>query len=192
MRLERELVELLAGKVPLLRDHLGRDALRDDLPAFYQLVREVAAVRAHRDAGHHLRAGRDDQVELAGPDGGGGVEVRLHRRAALAIDGGPAHRLGPAGDERHHPADVPALLPDLCDAAELHVLDLCRVDVVATDERVQDLPGELVPADGGQLSVALADRRAHRVDDQRLGVPGTRHAQSRLAPWSLHSRKSAC
>jgi hypothetical protein len=192
MRLERERVELLARDVPLVRDHLGRDALRHDLPAFEQLVREVAAAGPHRDAGHHLRAGRDDQVELARPDRGRGVEVGLHGRTALAVDGGAADRLGPARDERNHPPDVPALLADLRDAPELHVLDVCRVDVVAPNEGVQDLAGELVAANRGQRPVPLSDRRTHGIDDQRIGVPGRRHARSRLALWSPHSRKNDC
>ena len=140
VRLERVRVELLAREAPLLGEHLGRDALRDDLPALEQLVREVAAVRAHRDARHHLDARRDDDVELARPDRGGRVEVRLHRRAALPVDGRAAHRLGPAGDERRHAADVPALLADLRHAAHLHVLDLRGIEVVPRDERVQHLP----------------------------------------------------
>ena len=37
VRLERVLVELLAREAPLLGDHLGRDALRHDLPALEQL-----------------------------------------------------------------------------------------------------------------------------------------------------------
>ena len=76
VRLERVRVELLAREAPLLGDHLGRDPLRDDLPALEQLVREVAAVRAHRDARHHLDARRDDDVELPRPDRGCRVEVR--------------------------------------------------------------------------------------------------------------------
>ena len=133
VRLERVRVELLARELPLLGDHLGGDPLRHDLPALEQLVGEVAAVRAHRHAGHHLDAGRDDDVELARPDRGGRVEVRLHRRAALAVDGRAADRLRPAGDQRDHPADVPALLADLRHAAHLHVLDLRRVEVVPRD-----------------------------------------------------------
>jgi hypothetical protein len=168
VRLERVGVELLARQAPLLGDHLGRDPLRHDLPALEELLRQVAAVRAHRDARHHLDARRDDDVELLGPDGGRGVEVRLHRGAALAVDGRAAHRLRPAGDEGRHAADVPALLADLRDAAHLDVLDLGRVEVVALDEAVQDLGGELVAADLRERAVPLADRAADGVDDQRV------------------------
>ena len=147
---------------------LGGDPLRHDLPALVQLVREVAAVRAHRDARHHLDPGRDDDVELAGPDRGGGVEVRLHRGAALAVDRRAADRLRPAGHHRRHPADVPALLADLGHAAHLDVLDLGRVEVVPRDEAVQHLRRELVAAGARERAVPPPDRAAHGVDDQRV------------------------
>jgi hypothetical protein len=175
VRLERERVQFLAGKSPLFGDHLCRDPLRDDLPAVEQLVGEIAAPGAHRDARHHLDTGRDDELELAGPHRGGGAEVRLHRGAALAVDRRPGDRLRPARDERDHAPEVPALLADLGDAAELDVLDLTRVEIVAGDQSVQHLGGELVAADRRQRAVLLADRRAHCVDDQRVGFP-SRHA----------------
>ena len=144
VRLERVGVELLAREAPLLGDQLGRDALRHELPAFHQRIRNVAAARAHRHARHRLDPGRDDEVELARPDGGRRVEVALHRRAALPIDRRARHRLRPARHERRHPADVPALLAYLRDAAHLDVLDLGRIDVASLHEGVEDLPGELV------------------------------------------------
>ena len=180
VRLERVGVERLAREFPLGGERLGGDPLRDDLPALEQLVREVAAVRAHRHARHHLDAGRDDDVELAGPDRGGRIEVRLHRGAALAVDGRPTDRLGPAGDHRRHPADVPALLADLRHAAHLHVLDLGRIEVVAGDEAVQHLSRELVAARPRKGAVPPPDRAANGVDDQRFRGHRTEH---RLRGW---------
>ena len=168
VRLEGERVQLLARKVPLLGDRLRGDPLRNDLPALEHLVRDVPAVRAHRDARHHLHARGDDQVELARPDRRRRVEVRLHRRAALTVDGRPGHGLGPAGDHRHHPADVPALLADLRHAAELHVLDLARIDLIALQEPVQHLRRELVAPDRRERPVLPADRRPNGVDDQSV------------------------
>ena len=175
MRLERERIQLLAREAPLLGDHLGRNPLRHDLPAVEQLVRQVAAAGAHRDTRHHLHPRGDDEVELAGPDRGRRVEVRLHGRAALAVDGRATHALRPPRHERDHPSDVPALLTDLRDAAKLHVLDLGGIEILPLDECVEDLAGELVTANRGQRAVSLPDRRADGVDDQRVGVPG-RHA----------------
>ena len=133
------------------------------------LLGEVAAVRAHRDARHHLDARRDDDVELAGPDRGRRVEVRLHRGAALPVDGRPADGFRPARGHRRHPGDVPALLADLGDAAHLHVLDLRRIEVVARDEAVQHLRREIVAADPRKRAVPLPDRTADGVDDQGVG-----------------------
>ena len=133
-----------------------------------QLGGEVTAVRPHRHARHHLDARRDDHVELARPDRRGRVEVRLHRGAALAVDGRAAHGVGPAGDERGHPRDVPALLADLRHAAHLHVLDLGGVEVVPGEEAVHHLRDELVATDRAERAVPLPDRAADGVDDEGL------------------------
>src|SRR5919204_395645 len=158
VRLERDGIELLPRESPLVRDHLGRDPLRHDLPAVEERVRQVAAVRPHRDARHHLDPGRDDEVELPRPHRRGGVHVRLHRRSALAVDGRTAHGLGPPGDEGNHPAEVPALLTDLRDTAELDVLDLPRLELVSramstytfAAVEARKLAGEMVPMDAAQ------------------------------------------
>ena len=165
MRLVRDPVELLAREVPLLRDLLGRDPLHHDVVALPDERRHRAVVRAHRDARHHLDAARDDEVELSRPDRRGGVEVRLHRRAALAVDGRAATETGQPGGERDVAADVPRLLVDLRHAAPLHVLDLGGIDAVPLDERVHDLGRELVAADVRQRAVLLPDRAANGIDD---------------------------
>ena len=113
-----------------------------------------------------------DEVELARPDGRGGVEVRLHRGAALTVDRRAADRDGPARGQRDVAADVPGLLVDLRHAAPLHVLDLRRIDVVAGEQAVDDLRRELVAADVRERAVLLADRAADGVDDECVGFPG--------------------
>ena len=72
-----------------------RRSLRHDLPPLEQLVGEVAAVRAHRDARHHLDAFRHDDVELSDQIAAAALKF-MHRRAALAVDRRPADGLGPA------------------------------------------------------------------------------------------------
>ena len=62
-----ELVELLAGKAPLLRDHLRGVALRDDLEQIGQLWTDrsltgAEGVRAHRYPRHVLHPGADHDV----------------------------------------------------------------------------------------------------------------------------------
>src|SRR4051794_38319524 len=158
-------------------DHTARVPGRAVPPAVGPGPRHRAVVRAHRDARHHLDAARDDEVELPRPHRRGRAEVRLHRRAALAVGRRAAHGLGPAGGERRVARDVPRLLVDLRHAAELDVLDPGRVDVVAADQPVQHLRREVVGADRRERPVAPPDRAAHRVDDEGVGLP-PRHAAS--------------
>ena len=80
----------------------------------------------------------------------------------------PATVSGQPATSGDHPSQVPALLADLRDAAELDVLDLTRIQIVARDEAVQDLGAELVAADRRKRTVLPADRRANRIDDQRI------------------------
>jgi hypothetical protein len=178
--LERVLVQLLARQVPAFGHLLGGDALRDDLPPLADDVREAAAVGAHRHAGHRLDAAGDHDVELAGPDRRARVEARLHRRTALTLDRAAGDGVGPSGGQRREAGDVPRLLVDLGHAAELHVLDLGRIEAGAVGEAVQDLGGEVVAAQGRQGAVPLADRTAKRLDDQGIRLPRG-HAMS-LAP----------
>ena len=75
----------------------------------------------------------DDHVVGAGHDALGGEVEGLLGGAALAVDGGGGHRLGPAGGQHGVAADVERLLADLHDAAHDHVVDQGRVEVVALD-----------------------------------------------------------
>src|SRR5207237_890616 len=120
---------------------------------------------------HQLDAAGDDEIELPRPHLRRRIEVRLHRRPALAIDRGAAHGHRPAGRESDVPPDVPGLLVDLRYAAPLKILDLGRVDVVPAHEAVHDLGGEIVAADVRERSVLPADRAADGVHDQRVGLP---------------------
>ena len=172
MRLERVAVELLAGEVPLVGDLLGRDSLHHDVEALEHGVGHRAVAGAHRDARHHLDATRDDEIELTRPDRRRRVEVRLHRRPALAVDGRAAHGDRPACRQRDVAADVPGLLVDLGDAPPLDVLDLARVDAVTREEAVDDLRGEIVAADVRERAVPLADRAPDGVDDECVGFSG--------------------
>ena len=173
MRLVRVRVERLPRKVPLVREHLGRDPLRHDLPALEELLREPgesvgAEVRAHGNSRHVLDACGDDDVEMAGLNRRRAVESRLHRRSALAVCGGSADGFGPAGDEQRDTSDVERLLTDLADAAHLNVLDRIGLDARAVDESVQHLPRQLVGADARERPVLPADRASYGVDDVGL------------------------
>ena len=103
-----------------------------------------------------------DDVVGAGDHALGGEVGRLLRRAALAVDRGGRDRLGEAGGEHGVAADVEALVADLHDAAHDHVVDQRGVEVVALDERLEHLGGEVGRVPARQLPVALARRRCGR------------------------------
>ena len=136
MRVEADLVELGAGQAPLLADHLGRQALRDQAVAVALEherakwhARALLGGDAHRDPGHRLDAGRDHDVVGTGHDALGGEVGRLLGGSALAVDGGADDFLGKAGRQSGVASDVETLLAGLRDAAHDHVLDQSRVDV---------------------------------------------------------------
>ena len=94
VRAQAELVELGARDLPLVGDHLRRDALRDEVVARHQLVRPRRADLvdevegdAHRDVAHVLDAAADHDVVDAGADERGAEVDGLLGRAALAVDG---------------------------------------------------------------------------------------------------------
>src|SRR5690606_39218452 len=120
---------------------------------------------AHRGGGHHLDAGGDHDVVGAGDDALGGEVGGLLRRAALAVHGGGRHGLGAAGGEDGVAAGVAALVGDRQDATHGHVLGEGRIEVVALDARLQDLPGQVGGVPAGELSVALAAGGADGLDD---------------------------
>ena len=165
-------VEVFAREAPLVGDELGRDALRHeaahvgvahaDRRAEREAERAVAHRGAHRDEAHDLDAGGDDDVVRAGDDALRGEVGRLLRRAALAIDGGGRDRLGEAGAEHGVAPDVDGLGADLHDAAHDHVVDQGGVEVVALDQRLERLGGQVGRVPARQLPVALAARRCGR------------------------------
>ena len=79
------------------------------------------------------------------------------------------HRLGPAGGEHGVAADVEALVADLHDAADDDVVDEGGVEVVALDEGLEDLGGEVGRVPARELAVALAAGGADGVDDDGGG-----------------------
>ena len=79
------------------------------------------------------------------------------------------HRLGPAGGEDGVAADVDALLADLHDAAHDHVVDESGIEVVALDERLEHLGGQVGGMPAAELPVALATGGADGIDDDGIG-----------------------
>ena len=101
----------------------------------------------------------------------------------------PGNGLRPAGCEHCVAGDVDRLLPDLHHAAHHHVVDETGIDVVAIDEGFQRLGGEIHRMPVAELAVALAQRRAHGVDDHRSshGANGTRDGSTGTHAEHRHS-----
>ena len=122
LRLERELVELLAREPPLLGDELGRDALRHEVrdSARPGACRTGSAPSTDEPIGTRVMLstpGGDHDVVRARHHALRGEVQRLLRRAALAVDRGAGHRVGEPGGEQRVAADVQRLLAHLRDAA---------------------------------------------------------------------------
>ena len=93
LRAGADLVEQLARQVPLLRDHLGAEALVDQVVVIEQLGRErraddvlELASDEHRDPAHRLDARADRHVVDAARDQRGAEVDRLLGGAALTVD----------------------------------------------------------------------------------------------------------
>src|SRR5680860_1087784 len=173
-----ELVELGAGDLPPVGDHLGGEALRDQVVSLDQLGREGRAVLLHHlvaggegDVAHVLDAGADrDVVDAAGDQRRGEVD-RLLGGATLAVDRRRRSLDRQAGLEPGVAADVDPLLAELLGAAGDHVAGLGRVDAGALEQLAVDLGQQVGGVDVlvvALLLVPAPDRRADRLDDYDL------------------------
>ena len=143
---EADLIHLGAGDLPLVGDHLGGDALRDEVVALHQRRGEGEAVLLHDlggvgegDVAHVLDAAADDDVMDAGGDQRGAEVDGLLCRAALAVDGGGGRLDREPGLEPGVARDVDALLTELLHTAGDDVLDLGAVDTGPLDDLVVSL-----------------------------------------------------
>ena len=101
---------------------------------------------------------------------------RLLRRSALAVDRRAGDLLRHPGREPRGARDVAGLGTDGVDASEEHVVDRERIDLVAVEQRADHVGAEVGRVHRAEAAAAPADRRAHRVDEVRLGA--LRHARS--------------
>ena len=120
---------------------------------------------------HSTPAGHDDVVGPGHHALGGEVDGLLGG-AALAVDGGGRHRLGPSGGQHRVATDVERLLAHLHDAAGDDVVDERRVEVVARLEGLERLGGQVDGVPVAELAVALAAGGADGVDDHGGGHGG--------------------
>ena len=124
-----------ARDLPLVGDHLGAEALADDVVLLHQLGREREAelllglhAGRERQVAHVLDAAADDDVVDAGGDQRGGEVDGLLGRAALAVDRRRRRLDREALLQPGVARDVEGLLAELLHAAGDDVLDLAGVD----------------------------------------------------------------
>ena len=187
-----ELVHLVARDAPALGDHLGAEALRNEVVALEQLLRKRAAplllcafLDREADAAHVLDAARDDDVVDAGRDPQGAEVDRLLPGAAADVDGRRACALGKPFREPGGSRDAARLLGDLVRAACDDVVDLCGFDARAVEHRLEAAPeqvGGMHVLEDALLRVAAADRRPDGVDDEDL-VHRIPNAPSAISVW---------
>src|SRR5262249_12958098 len=130
-----------------------------------------------------------------------GGEVSARRAgAALAVDGRGRGLDGKAGREPGVAADVQALLADLADTAEDHVIDLARLNAGPVDKLLENHGAQYDWVEVLELAIPLAERRSDPLDDDRFThepasktrktLPGGEHhfaggpAVARALPWS--------
>ena len=152
--------------VPLEQLDVGV-AVRHAAPKGKPMLR--ADRRTHGHEAHDLDARGDGDVVGTGHDALGGEVAACcdepHWRSMVVdgtVSGKPAAEHGVA-------ADVERLGADLHDAAHDHVVDQRGVEVVALDERLERLGGQVGGVPAGEGSVALAASGTDGVDDHCSG-----------------------
>ncbi len=174
------MVELRPRDLPLVGDHLGAEALADDVVLRHELRRERVAellLRLHaggeRKIAHVLDARADHDVVDAGPDQCRAEVDGLLCRAALAVDRGGCGLDREALLQPGVAGDVEPLRTELLDAAGNDILHLGRVDPRALDHGPIARPEQrvrvcvLVVA---LLLVPAPDGRASCFDDDYLAT----------------------
>ncbi len=175
---DADLVELGAGDLPLVGDHLGRDPLVDQVEALVERLGEGEAVLLHDaeavgegDVPHVLDAAADGDVVDAGGDQGRGEVDALLGGAALTVDRGRGDLDRQPGLEPGVATDVHSLLAELLDAAADDVADLVGIDPGAIEERAVDRRQQRRGMDVlvvALLRVPAADGQPCRLDDDDL------------------------
>ena len=175
-------LHLVTRDVPLFGDQFGAPELGNLLGAVavhpsrrageWVVMAEGPGRLECRGDGNHahvLHAARHDQVLEAGHHAHGGEADRLLARPALTVDGGTGDGLGKAGGQPCRASDVTGLRANVVDAAEDHVVDGHRVQVVALHHFADDVGAEVGRVHLGQAASPLAGGGPDGVDDISLG-----------------------
>src|SRR3984957_15401009 len=139
LRVEPELVDLLASDAAALGDPLGGGELIGQVDVPRGRAQDAAirtGVGAQADTAHRLDATRDADVDGPRGDQTGDQAVGLLAAAALAVHGHRPDMLGQPGDEPPDAGDVVGLLAVLRHAATDDLFDVSRVDTGLLHERL--------------------------------------------------------
>ena len=180
------MVEVGPGDTAAFGDPLGGGELvgHVDVPRLRPDRRAVGAgVGTQAHPAHRLDAAGDAGVDRPSRDQPGDQVIGLLRAAALAVDGGRAHLLGQSGRQPGHPGDVVGLLPVLRDTAADDLFDKRSVDAGLVHQSPLGGAEQFGGVQPGQPSVALPDRAAGGLDDDRI----THASQARTRFSSLTS-----
>ena len=181
VRAQADLVELGAGDLPLVGDHLGRDPLGDEVVALHQLGRRRRS-RARTCTSSRSAKEMWPMCSTPPPMATSWTPEAISAAAKLTACWAEPHwrstvvagvSIGRPASQPGVAADVDRLLAELLHTAGDDVLDLGGVDPGALDHLGVGLGeqrrwvGVLVVA---LLLVAAPDRRAHRLDDDDLAA----------------------
>ena len=125
-------------------------------------------VGGERHPAHDLGAAGDDQVVVVRRHAGGGEVDGLLRRAALAVDRRGRHALRQPRRDPPVAGQVRALLPHLAHAPADDVVDALGIHARPLEQRGEGEAQEIRRMPIGQRAAALAEGRAHDVDDHGL------------------------
>ena len=132
LALDRIGVDVVAREAIFGGDQIGGNALRQEIG--FQRDRRIdrpgAAGGADADAAHGLDAAANRHVVLAGHDLGRGEIHRIETGGAKAVDLHARHLVAVARHDRGDTGDVAAGLADRIDAAQHHIIDQHRIEIV--------------------------------------------------------------
>jgi hypothetical protein len=173
LALDRISVAVRAREAVFGRDQVGGDALRHEIgfDRNRRVDRPRAAGGTDADAAHRFDATANRHVVLAGHHLRRREVHRVETRGAEAVDLHARHAVAIARGDGRGARDVAARLADRIDAAENHVVDQRRVELVAVLDRGKRLGGEIERGDLVQRSIRLAApaRRANVIVDEGVG-----------------------
>jgi hypothetical protein len=124
-----------------------------------------------------LSAAGDDQLRVAAGDGPRRERHGVEPRAAQAVDRRARNAVRNASQQARHPRDVAVVFAGLVGAAEVHVIDSCRIErAVARDQGLDRAGREIIRPHRAQRPAVAANGRAHGITDVygdwQHGFPG--------------------